>query len=515
MGNFDLSFYLALLRRRLVLLAAIVFTVVAIGMLTILVLPVSYLATAKILIESPQIPAEMARSTVPTSPAEQFQIIREDVLSRENVVALARRFSVYGPAERMSPTDIVEDMEGRIHIDPVRMQDATGGSGATVLHIGFEAAKADVAANVANALVKMILDKDVELRTGRAQDTVQFFTQEADRLSAELKRIDGEILQFKNRNLDALPDSIDFRRSQWGALQQRLLVLAQEESTLRKRQTELGSGRLRLTAAPTTPEERALSDLRQALAQQLALFSESSPTIKVLRARIAALEAQATSSKPQESLEDQAFLSDRQLELGTIKDRLDDIADERAKIQETIASLSASIAITPTNETALNAMQRDRLNLQAQYDSAVARLAEASTGQQIELRLKGERLSLIEAAEPPPSPVNPKRKILLGGTLLAALFLAAAALVVPEVLNRKIRRPIELVNKMNIRPLITVPYISTSAKRVRHHRPRTAVRHQPMKLLSALHTGAANASSAKSPPPLVSAANSDRFGAST
>jgi succinoglycan biosynthesis transport protein ExoP len=467
MTNFDIAFYLLLMRKRLPVFLAVAM-LVGIGGLTLgYVLPSVYRATAKILVESPQIPTDLARSTVPTSAIEQFQIIQVDVLSRQNLLALADRFSIYAGRKGLSQMDMIDDMQARIAFDPVRLDAVGGGAAAMAFDISFDAPDPDLAAKVANELVSMILRKDVELRTGRANGTVQFFGQEVSRLDGLLKDLDSRILQFKNDHIDALPDSLDFRRSQQSAEQQQLLLLTQEEAKLRQRQSDLQTRQPIPGVVASSPESRSLDDLRQALGTQLALFSEDSPTIKALRARIAAVTAQVriqqTVSQPGTATS--LPLTDADFELASIADRMKAIAQERAAIAKKNNQIDASIIATPGNETALNALQRNHQNIQAQYDAAVARLAEASTGQQIELRLKGERLSLIESAIPPLTPVSPKRRLIVGGTLALAFLLGFAAVILPEIFNKRIRRPVELVGKLDIRPMITVPYIVTRGQR--------------------------------------------------
>src|SRR5690606_25127870 len=85
LANFDFGFYFSLFRRRLPVFVTVLAlaTLVFVAILTFM--PASYQATARILVESPQIPTDLAKSTVPTGAAEQFQIIQEDVLSRQNL----------------------------------------------------------------------------------------------------------------------------------------------------------------------------------------------------------------------------------------------------------------------------------------------------------------------------------------------------------------------------------------------------------------------------------------------
>lgn len=458
LSKIDFRFYLSLFLRRLPLfLGVTIVTATALAMLTVL-WPLSYQATAKILVESPQIPTDLAKSTVPTGAGERFQIIQQDVLSSENLLALADQFDLYANRPYLSRTDMYDDMSRRVSIVPA-LTDTGSGSSAMVYSISFTAARPDVAANLVNELVTMILNKDVRLRTERASETVTFFTKETQRLDGLLQQLDGRMLSFKEEHINALPESIDFRRNQQATLQQRLLALSQEEATLRKRQADLASRPLDISASAATPEELSLQALRQALAQQQAVFAETSPTIVSLRARIAELEA--SMAHPATA----GPLTSRDVEIADIQDRLTTIAAERSSIEKTSADLVTSINQTPANEISLNSMLRDHQNLQAQYDAAIARLAEASTGQQIELLLKGERLSLIESAEPPQTPQGPRQRVLLLASGLAGLLVGLAAVIVPELLNRRIRRPSELIDSLQIVPFITVPFIEPPARR--------------------------------------------------
>ncbi|WDR02934.1 Wzz/FepE/Etk N-terminal domain-containing protein [Devosia algicola] len=214
LSNIDLRFYMWLFVRRLPLFLFVAVVTGAVAIALTLYLPRSYQATAKVLVESPQIPTDMAKSTVPTGAAERFQIIQEDVLSRHSLLALADRFDVYENMAEMTSTDMYDDMLTRTSITPVPVEVPSGGSAATVFHISFKSDQPEAAARLVNDLVATILEKDVELRTARATDTVAFFSRETQRLDDALRSVDSRILAFKNEHINALPDSVDFRRNQ-------------------------------------------------------------------------------------------------------------------------------------------------------------------------------------------------------------------------------------------------------------------------------------------------------------
>ena len=281
-------------------------------------------------------------------------------------------------------------------------------------------------------------------------------------LGAELKRLEADILKFKNENMDALPDGLEFRRTKQSAQQERLLLLEREEADLRSRRNSLvqmydTTGQV-ASAAPITLEQQQLQDLNRALSEQLAIFSETSPIVIALRARIAALQ-DVLRSKQAAGADRKTGFSELDLQLSDIDGRLGFIAKERLSITRDIAELTKAIDATAGNETVLNSLDRNRSNIQTQYNAAVARLAEASTGEQIEILAKGPRFSLVEPATPPERAFSPNRRRVAALGLAGGIGLGFGLIVLLEILNKTIRRPAELVEMFQTQPLATIPFI--------------------------------------------------------
>jgi uncharacterized protein involved in exopolysaccharide biosynthesis len=460
MGDLDIRFYLSQLLRRAHYVAAIVAVFLVGGIAIALLMQPLYRASAKILVEAPQIPTEMARSTVPISAVEQFEVIQQEVTTQDKLQALARRLDVYGSdIARMSATDIADDMRKRLRFEQVQLETQGRGEGATVFAISFDARDPHLAASVVNDLVDRVVDKNVSLRTGRAGETMKFFDQEVERLGKELSGLEAEILQFKNANKDALPDSLDFRRSQQSGLQDRLSQMEREEAGLRSRRNNLvqlfqNTGQL-ANAGPLTPDQQLLQDMNRALADQLAIFSDTSPNIVTLRKRIAALQEKIKANGAGKN----AGPSELDLQLSDIDERLRYIGEEKASISESLSKLSVSIAATPGNDTKLSALERTRNNIQAQYNAATALQAQASTGEQIEARSKGGRFSVVEPAVAPEKPVRPARLRIVALSLLAGIAAGLGLVVLLELTNTTVRRPAELAALLQAQPLATIPYI--------------------------------------------------------
>lgn len=472
MINLDYKFYLAVFMRRLPYFLVIAVLVSAVGVTVASILPPVYRSSASMLVERQQIPGDLAQSTVPIDPYEQAQIIAQRLMTRANLLALAERIGMYEDEPDMSAGAIVSDIRSRIEFigfqpDPTLRP---GVQGAIIIGVAFEAPTGAFAHKGANELVNLVLQENVRLRTDRATDTVEFFQAEVERLSEQIERQSERISEFKTERVEALPDSLGARRAQQQREQERLLALEREESALRNQRATAQwvyerTGRASLAGALSLEEEE-LRTLRSQLLQQRAVYAANSPRIRTLETRIAALESLVEEQRASRSMPDAEGnaaqpMTELELELAPIDARLAFIAEERRLIEETLAALDTSIQATPANEMVLTGMERELANLQTQYTEAVAARSQAATGERLEVTSRAERFSLIEPPNEPSSPVKPRRTLIAGAGVFGGLGLGLGFVLLLELLNRSIRRPVDLTNGLGIQPFATVPYIRT------------------------------------------------------
>lgn len=479
----DLRFYLALFWRRLPYFLVFVVAGTALGVALALTLPPSYQAQARLVVESEQIPDELAASTVRTEASEQLQIIQQRILTRDTLLDMANRLNIYGArraGESMRPDEVVDDLRQRIRIR------TTGGRGsATLVNISFSAASAGLAAQVTNEVVTAMLEENVRMRTGVSGQTLEFFEQEVERLDSELANRGAQIIQFQEANKEALPDSLEFRRSQLAAAQERLLQLTREEAALTDRRTGLVSlyeatGSVTGLTGPDvtsmTPSERRLLELQERYSSSVAVLSLDNPRVRVLKQQIDALEkivadekkAQAlTQAEGEVSAETGGPLSIYEIQIADLDNQLSFIATRRAEIETEMESLRTSIDATPANTIELNTLERDYAAARTQYDQAVINRGRAETGDIIEALSKGERISVIEQAVPPAEPTSPNRPKLAIAGMGGGMMMGFGFIFLLELLNTSIRRPQDIAQKLEITPFGALPYIRTRRDRIR------------------------------------------------
>jgi succinoglycan biosynthesis transport protein ExoP len=462
----DIKFYLSLLLRRFHYFLIIMVAVTAVGVTMAYTLPPVYEAEARLLVESPQIPDKLAASTVGAESTELLQIIRQRILTRNNLLDLARRHKVQKSGTNLNPDAIVRDMQKRIIVKLPGNRDR-----ALFVSVSFKAPTAAMSAGVTNDLVTQILQENVAFRTAVTGQTLDFFRQEVARLDGELARQGDKILQFKLKNKNALPDSMDYRRARQSSLQERLLQIERDLAALRDRRTRLvtlfeRTGNVDLAGQTLTSEQRRLQALEAELSSALVIYSEQNPRVVSLKTQIESLKT-LIAGQSETSSPGGEKLSVYDVQLADLDGQIVFTEQQTAAIEVELAALVVSIEATPTNAVTLGTLERDYENIRIQYNRATADFAAARTGDQIEAQSRGQRISVIEQAVEPREPTSPDRKRISILSLGAGLFLGVAFVALLELMNGAIRRPSEISTKLGITPFATIPFIQTKTQRTR------------------------------------------------
>lgn len=458
----DLRYYWSIFSRRLPYFLIVASVISAASVIVAMALPPAYVSSMKLIVESPRIPDQLAESTVRTPAQEQLQIMQQRLLTRANLLEIANDQRVFANQSGMTADRIVQAMRSRTEVKSSSRRAAV-----PLLEISFEARSGTIAAGVLNEYLTLIQKEDIESRTGRATQTLEFFENEVDRLSQELAERNARILSFKTANSDALPESLEYRLSQQTFLQERLAMVTREIAGLEGQRQDLirlfeSTGQVGgVGNVPLTPERQQLEALRRELNEALAIYSEDHPRVKVLRSRIAQAE-EVVQAQPEPQPEAEATgnsLLDVQLaEIGT---RINVMKSERDTTEAQLAEITDTINRTPANSIRAEELVLDRDNIQQQYNIAVDRLSRASTGERIEVTAQGQRVSVIEPPVAPSKPSRPNRALIAGGGSFFGILCGLALVVLLEFLNRSIRRPEDLVSRLGVTPLATIPYIAT------------------------------------------------------
>jgi uncharacterized protein involved in exopolysaccharide biosynthesis len=239
--------------------------------------------------------------------------------------------------------------------------------------VGFTDRRPEVATQVANELITLFLNEDARNRTNRATETTKFLSQEVDKLRTELASIDARLLQMK---------------------------------------VQMPGGALPL-----------LTSLKAEYAQKSAVFSQSHPDMKRLKAQIDALE------------------------------------NEPVPATQGPATLGA----IATNQL-LDPIVLQRISVQQNLETTSQKLAAARRGESLERDQFSERLEVLEQAVPPQKPIKPNRPKMIGLAFVAALMAGFAGIFAIESIDKTIRNTSDLMAVANSQLIVAIPYIVTKGE---------------------------------------------------
>lgn len=462
----NLKYHFSLFLRRLPWFLVIATVLSALSITVALTLPPAYESQMRLIVESPQIPEDLAPSTVRTPPQEQLQVMEQKLLTRDNLLDIARRLNVLPDLGEMNPDQIVEAMRARTSIW------LTGGrDDLPLMTISFEAPTPRNAAGVLNEYLTLIQQEDSEFRRGRAGETLEFFVQVVERLGDDLDQQSARILEFQQANIDALPDSLDFRLNQQTQLQELRSQLKRDIDALARQREQLvllfeQTGQVAATDIPLNSDQQRLTELQNELSETLVVLSPTNPRVTLLQAQIKQLEAKIAKAaptllNPETNTEATSAPSALDIQLTEIDTQMAVLTEQKAETETQIADLTETIERTPEVSITLAEMQRKYDSIQLQYNQAEERLSMAQTGDRIETRSRGQRISVIEQPAVPSQPTKPNRLMIAGGGTVFGILAGLGLIVLLEVLNTTARRPEDLVKRFNITPFTTIPYIRT------------------------------------------------------
>jgi uncharacterized protein involved in exopolysaccharide biosynthesis len=190
-----------------------------------------------------------------------------------------------------------------------------------------------------------------------------------------------------------------------------------------------------------------LDRLNAQLVQLRATYSELHPLVRAVKKQITALETRAH-----------------------VDAQLQRLQEQRAQMQQRNLAFEQSNQKAPEVEVALGSLTRSHQGLQQQLSQARAKLAEAEIGERLEADRHAERFEVIEQASVPSQPSGPPRPLLFLGGAFGSLAAGIGVLVLAELLDPRIRTENDLLKHLELRPLATIPYVSTPREQSRYRR---------------------------------------------
>ena len=536
--NKDLKYYLAALsyrKGRVLLIAALVFiasATVAFG------LPPVYRSTATILIEEQDIPQDLVRSTVTSYADQRIQVISQRVMSRSNLKNIIEKYGLYAKEARAETTErIIDRMRNDVNLEILSSDVIDPRSGrptqATIaFSISYDSRDPETAQRVANELVSLYLTENIRNRTQKAEETSEFLSEEADRLSRKLADLETRMARFKERNSGKLPQLMDLNlqlldrterdirelKSQIVSLKERKIYLegqlaqidptvpvisatgervmdpatrlkilevqylsessryAPEHPNVVKLRMEIDALKRQIGNVSTVDERmKELTNLKTEIILLREKYSPDHPDVVRLSRAISALERELIDSALDEPVaqaeavpENPAYIT-LQSQLQAVEAQLRAQNQLLAQLKEKQSIYEARLMEAPQVEMEYQALFREQQNTLQRYNEVKAKQMEAQVAQELERESKGERFTLIDPPQLPEMPVKPNRMAILFLGLVLSLGGGFGYAAMSENLDTTIRDARTMRMLTGMAPLASIAYIETNTDIKKQH----------------------------------------------
>lgn len=414
-------------------------------------LPTLYRSNATMLIESQELPNDIAQAPGNGAIEQRIAKIRERVLSRGDLIALIEQYDLYSSERRSKPlSTIIDKMRkattvGALQGDIGTPSGSPGQSNTIALNMSFDYSDPVKTQEVLQSFVQSFLRMDSDVVEDQASLTVRFLQDQASKLQTQIRQIESTITALKSRNGSALvqgmPQMLDT-----GSYSAQIVDLENQNRQLL----------LQSRKPPARDQQLAAAEAAYAAARSL--YADSHPDVIAARERLKALR-QAAATAPQN--DDGGVVQDQ------IRANNEAIASLRAQRGAAIAEVNASAAGQSRAPAILEQASQleDRAGgLREQYKDVADNLLKAQNSSRMASEQRAERLSLVEPASLPDHPHWPNRPLLIAGGAAAGAALGLLLALIVELLYRPLRSPVQ-IESLGFPLMGLVPEFPTQQKR--------------------------------------------------
>ncbi|MGD9741284.1 MAG: GumC family protein [Dongiaceae bacterium] len=398
--------YLAAFGRRKWLVLLVTLSLASLALLVATFWPPIYRSSATILIEEPDVPSDLVRSTVSTFADERLQMIEQRVMTTQNLIGIIDKFGLYESERKTEPMAVVvEDMRDMIDLGVVSADVNDPHSGRTTratiaFTVSFDSNAPRTAQQVANELVTLYLSENLRTRQEQAAGTTGFLHEESSRLAGRIEELETQLAAFKAKYAGSLPEQLTINTQILDRTQSDMLEIRRQLQAAQERQIFLQAQLAQVDPYSTTsvtfdgkPLLSAADRLRALEMQFLSIsatYGPNHPDVKKLKREIDGLKGAAGGGSDAVALQErrQAISS----ELAQMQEEHGAEHPDVKRLQRELSNVEAAIA-EGANSAGVAAASPERPNnpayiqLQAQVNAAEADIA-ALKGQSIVVEAK-------------------------------------------------------------------------------------------------------------------------------
>ncbi|HJT14035.1 MAG TPA: hypothetical protein VJ790_15555 [Dongiaceae bacterium] len=376
--------------------------------------PATYRSTATILIEEPDVPADLVKSTVSTFANDRLQVIQQRVMTSQHLNEIIDRFDLYPEEQKAMPRSaLINKMRSQVELEVVsanlsgqqQPQRRTQPQASIAFNLSFDSEDPNIAQQVANRLTDLYLAENDRTRQEKAAGTTQFLGEQAQKLYADVQALEKRLLDLRSKYNGSLPEQFAMNTQLLNQAQAQLMQLRADQQILTDKksylQSQLGTispyTPMTSNGRPATPQAQ-LMDLELQFSDLSGRYGAKHPDVVRLQRQIEVMKRQIGGVDTRAL--DQAKYSTLQAQLTEALQRYGekhpDVQRLRRQLDEMKAQMEAAPApsITPPQGAPDNPMYIQLQNQLADADSQLRGINERAAA--LEANIAGLQKRILQ-----------------------------------------------------------------------------------------------------------------------
>jgi polysaccharide chain length determinant protein (PEP-CTERM system associated) len=474
--------YLAILKRRRVLIISCIVIFPIIGAILTNFISPTFLSQTLVLIEEQKVPDEYVKPVIGTDLEARLSSMKEQIMSRSRIQPIIEKYNLYNTSH-MTMDDRVELARKAIDIKPIRSA-ITANKGLPGFFITFKASDAHTAQLVCGEITSLFLNENLRNRETAAEGTTDFLKGQLTDAKRNLDEQDAKLAAFQRQYLGKLPGEEGTNLSMLNGLNTQLEAATQSLSRMEQDKTYAESMLTTLQAGATPAQPLALgpdvplsaiqSPAVQAKQRELQLledkeadlssqYTPNHPDVIAVRRQISDLKKELakpadtalaamgpgansgggngayTSSLNQSRAADSLQIRQLQSQIRAADLGIQEKRREQQVIQSKLGMYQDRLSSTPQVAEEYKELTRDYATAQKFYEDLDTKMNHSKMATDLERRQEGEQFRVMDEPNLPDAPTFPNVWIFAAGGLVLGLMFGLSFAAMQEYKDTSIR----------------------------------------------------------------------------
>ena len=472
--------YLAMLRRRWVLIVALAVIGAPLAYGVSRFLPDRYKSQTLVLVERPSVPEKIVQSLDTEDLSQRLSSMQQQILSRSRLEPIISQFGLYSnEVSKVPMEDLVARLQKAIEVNPILPMAETQSRQLPGFYVNVTLGNARTAQQVCTAVTSMFIEENLRLRQANSENTTQFLVNQLAEAKANLDEQDAKLAAFKSHYLGSLPDQEQMNLNLLGNQSSQLdaatqaLARAQQDKFLAESMLTQQIAAWQATQTGRSPEtlEQQLAAMQTQLATLQSRYTDDYPDVIKAKNDIAALKKQIASSATQKTATDgkiqkNALEPPQITQLRAQVHNLDQVIAEKVReqerIKEQIKLYQDRVQSSPAVEQQFKELTRGYQTALDSYNDLQKKRNEAEMYADLQRKQQGEQFRVLDPANLPDKPSFPNRPLFAAGGLAGGLALGLGIAFLLEMKDSSLKTERDVEFALRLPVLAMIPQIAAT-----------------------------------------------------